>query len=399
MRFCFCLICFLFISFAVFGQQKTLSTAPTLFLENFDFKSINYTSLDSTSRDYIHAIEHSLYHRFEAAETLMKKVALQTDSPLSKVARHYLLNELYFWRERYADYVKLSDSINEKNGKYDLAKLLASFPAAKTSFTVDSLLLPVTIRKSGYIIAEVVLNGKPVRLILDSGASFSMISQKLSDELKVKYMADIDILNSVGTTIKGHVGILGSLSIGNVHLENIPVSYTARSKYLGRQHVDGLLGWDVLRKFSYTTDFKAQTLTIRKPIIDSTAERNLFGVGLPLMIIQTESGSQLNMFFDSGSSSVDLMTNGVSKLGNYKKTRRPGIISGIGKVKIGWFHYVKNFTFKVNQKPLICKRAYLSPINDWFILNIKRDGILSNVPFKKGKLTIDHVNNHFDYRE
>lgn len=397
MRFGF--ICFLFISFAVSGQQNTPAKNPTYYLENFDFKAIDYTSLDSTSRDYINAIEHSLYHRFGAAESLLKKVALQTGSPLSKAARHYLLNELYFWRGKYADYVAFSDSINEKNGEYKLAKLLASYPEVKTRFTADSVLLPVTVRKGGYVIADVLLNGKPVRLILDSGASFSVIPQKLSDELSVKYMADMTILNAVGTTIPAHVGVLDSLSMGNIHVNNVPVIYTEKSRFLKQQRVDGLLGWDILRKFSYTTDFNAQTLTIRKPVTDSAAEKNLFGIGFPLMAVQTESGNQLNMFFDSGSNSVDLMANGVTKLSDHKTIRRLKAITGIGKTKIGLFHYVKNVTFKVNQTPLTCERAYLSPLNDWLTLNIRRDGILSNVPFRKGKLTVDYINNHFDYRE
>ncbi|GAB4055087.1 hypothetical protein GCM10028810_65900 [Spirosoma litoris] len=372
---------------------------PTLALENFDFKAIEYTTLDSTARDYINAIEHSLYHRFDKAEALMKKVALRTDSPLSKVARYYLLTDLYFWRGNYADYVQFSDQTNEKQVFYKLAKALAAHQATQIQFTQDSLLIPVTIKKHSYIVAEVLLNGKPVRLILDSGANFSTISQKLSDELKVKYLADTDILNSVGTTLKTPVGLLDSLSIGTVQLTNVPVFYTKKNKFFKRIHVDGLLGWDVLHKLSYTADFKAQTLIIRKPLIDTTAKKNLFGIGLPFLTVHTTSGSQLNMFFDSGSNSVDLTTNGVAKLGDYKTTQRPGMVSGIGKTKIGWFRYVKNFTFEVDQKQLIYKRAYLSPLNDRFILNIKRDGILSNAPFQKGKLTIDYRNNHFDYKE
>ncbi|QMW01225.1 retropepsin-like aspartic protease [Spirosoma foliorum] len=398
MRFCFYLICLLLLSFRIFGQQSTFSKDPTVALENFDFKAIDYASLDSTSHDFIKSIEYSLYHRFDEAEALLKKVALQTDSPLSKVARHYLLAELYFWREKYADYVQFSNQINEQPEMYDLAKSLAIHPIAQISFSVDSLSVPVTIKKHSYIIANLFLNGKPARLILDSGANFSTISQSLSEDLGLQPLTTINFLNSVGTTIKAPVGRLDSLSIGNVQFKGVPVIYTAKSKFFKRLHVDGLLGWDILSKLSYTTDFKAQTLMIRKPVLDTTAEKNLFGIGHPILVVRSPSGQPINMYFDSGSNSVDLMTHGVTKLVDYKTTKRPGMISGIGKTKIGWFRYVKNFTFKVNQKQLNYRRAYLSPLND-FILSIKRDGTLSNAPFKKGKLTIDYRNNHFDYKE
>ncbi|GAB4015473.1 hypothetical protein GCM10028808_40830 [Spirosoma migulaei] len=396
MRFYFYPTYLLLLSLPVFGQQNTSSKDPTVALENFDFKAIDYASLDSTSRDYIKSIEYSLYHRFDEAEAIMKKVALQTSSPFSKVARYYLLNELYFWREKYADYVQFSNQINERPEMYDLAKSLATHPAAQITFSVDSLLIPVTIKKHSYIIANVSLNGKPARLILDSGANFSIISQSLSENLKLHPLTTINFLNSVGTTIKEPVGMLDSLSISNVQFKGVPVIYTAKSKFFKRLHVDGLLGWDIIHKLSYTANFKAQTLTIRKPVLDTTAEKNLFGIGHPIVVVHSESGNQLNMYFDSGSDGVDLREKGTAKLGVYKTKRRPGATFGIGKMKMGLFRYVKDFTFQTNGQLFSRKSTYLSPVEHTY-LNIICDGILSNTPFQKGKLTIDYLNNHFDY--
>ncbi|AUD01177.1 retropepsin-like aspartic protease [Spirosoma pollinicola] len=398
MRFWLSLACFLFLSFSVFAQQNTAYKDPTVALENFDFEAIDYNTLDSISRDYINAMEHSLYHRFDKAEALLKKVALQTTSPLSGVARYHLLNELYFWRGNYAEYVKFADQINEKPEFYELASLLAVHPAMHVNFSTDSLVIPVTIRKHSYIIVEVFLNGKPVRLILDSGASFSIVSHKLNDELKVKPLANINFQNSVGTMIKEPVGLLDSLSFGNVQLKNVPIIYTAKNSVFKRMHVDGLLGWDILQKLAYTADFKAQTLMICKPVIDSTAEKNLFGIGHPILIVRTSSDNPLNMYFDSGSNSVDLREKGAAKLGEYKTRKRPGATFGIGKMKIGLFRYVKGFTFQTSGQSFSRKSTYLSPV-EYSSLNIICDGVISNAPFQKGRLTIDYLNNHFGYTE
>ena len=63
---------------------------------------------------------------------------------------------------------------------------------------------------------------------------------------------------------------------------------------------------------------------IRKPVLDTTAEKNLFGIGFPILVVRSASGNLLNMYFDSGSNSVDLREKGAAKLGEYKIRKRPG---------------------------------------------------------------------------
>ncbi|SOD89449.1 retropepsin-like aspartic protease [Spirosoma fluviale] len=392
------LICFLLTSASVFSQQNTSYKDPTTALENFEFKAIDYSTLDSVARDYINAIEHSLYHRFDQAEVLMTKVALQTAAPLHVAARDHLLNELYFWRGKYGEYVRFADQIKEKPQFYELATQLAAQPAMQISFLTDSLLIPVRVRRHSYVIANVLLNGKPVRLVLDSGANFSIISQKLNDELKMAPLATVNVLNSVGTLVKSSVGLLDSLSFGNVRLTHVPVIYTAKDGVFKTMHADGLLGWDILQKLTYTADFKEQTLMIRKPVLDTTAEKNLFGIGYPILVVRSASGNPLNMYFDSGSNSVDLREKGAAKLGEYKTRKRPGAAFGIGKMKIGLFRYVKDFTFQTNGQSFSRKSTYLSPLKKVF-LNIDCDGVISNAPFQKGRFTIDYLNNHVGYSE
>ncbi|MCX6214384.1 retropepsin-like aspartic protease [Spirosoma sp.] len=398
MRFCLYLMCFLLTSVSVFSQQTTSYKDPTTALENFEFKAIDYTSLDSISRDCINALEHSLYHRFDKAEALMKKVALQTASPLSAPARFHLLSELYFYQGKYSEYVRFADQIKEKPELYELAKALAAYPAMQISFSTDSLLIPVTIRKHSYVVATVLLNGKPVRLVLDSGANFSVISQSLSQKLGLKPLADINVLNSVGTQVKAPVGLLDSLSFGNVRLTHVPVIYTAKDNVFKTMHADGLLGWDILKNLTYTADFSTWTLMIRRPVLDTTAEKNLFGIGHPVLVVRSESGNLLNMYFDSGCNNVDLREKGAAKLGVYKTKKRPGAAFGIGKMKIGLFRYVKNFTFQINGQSFSRKSTYLSPVEHGS-LGIICDGVISNAPFQKGRLTVDYLNNHIGYNE
>ena len=121
MRFWLSLTCLLFLSLPVFAQQNTSYKDPTVSLENFEFKAIDYATLDSVSHDCIKALEHSLYHRFDKAEALLKKVALQTASPLHVAARSHLLSELYFRQGKYSEYVSFADQIKEKPELYELA--------------------------------------------------------------------------------------------------------------------------------------------------------------------------------------------------------------------------------------------------------------------------------------
>lgn len=126
--------------------------------------------------------------------------------------------------------------------------------------------------------------------IIDSGAVLSIISQRLASSLQVKPLGKTEgtFYGLLGEPIPVTFGLLESLELGEIVIENVPVAIMpdAKMKFLvsrreGTQfHMDFLLGSNLLKEFRLELDFDHARavftrLTERRPAVD----QNLFFEG------------------------------------------------------------------------------------------------------------------------
>jgi predicted aspartyl protease len=123
---------------------------------------------------------------------------------------------------------------------------------------------------------NVTLNGKrPLRFVLDTGASFSLISDEAARALGISPLA----AGGEGRAIGGNgsfplvYGLLQSMEIGGAKIENVPVYIRGipqapdappEAKY------DGYIGLSLISNYLMTIDYKERTLTLDRR--DSTED-------------------------------------------------------------------------------------------------------------------------------
>jgi clan AA aspartic protease (TIGR02281 family) len=116
----------------------------------------------------------------------------------------------------------------------------------------NSVLIPVTLLYRG--------NQVDVQLLLDTGASATVINTEVADRLGINLNAAKKIKVQVvgGRVIDAHLVMLKSLTVGPQSKKNALVTVVphegARAKH------DGLLGMDVLRDFKYRVDFDKELI-------------------------------------------------------------------------------------------------------------------------------------------
>lgn len=118
---------------------------------------------------------------------------------------------------------------------------------------------------------EVGLNGvKSVSAIVDSGAVLSIVSRKLASELPVRSLGIKGTFSGLlGEPISVEFGIIDSLQLGRMTIENVPVAIMADDKMQfvvtkKEFKMDLLLGANLLKEMRIELDFRRRIVTFAK---------------------------------------------------------------------------------------------------------------------------------------
>jgi predicted aspartyl protease len=160
--------------------------------------------------------------------------------------------------------------------RYVAAVLLMLFWTAKA--VANPSWVPVAIDSAGAIIVHVRINDRgPFPFLLDTGASHSVVSESLTERLKLRLVAETTVTTSTGREIRGVVR-LNETSIGSARSETVLASVAPASRLAAiARGIDGIIGQDFLFSFNYTLDYRRHRLIWTDGA--STAE----GTRLPLI--------------------------------------------------------------------------------------------------------------------
>jgi tetratricopeptide (TPR) repeat protein len=125
---------------------------------------------------------------------------------------------------------------------------------------------------------DVVINGKgPLRFVIDTGASLSVISDKAAERLGIKPVARGGNARAVGGsgTFPILYGLLDSIEIGEAKIEAVPVyirTVHSAPETPARERADGYIGLSVLANYAVTLDYQSRQMTLdRSPIREEPA--------------------------------------------------------------------------------------------------------------------------------
>ncbi len=156
--------------------------------------------------------------------------------------------------------------LDELRQREDLAKALNGHEAMALASPYQSAEVPLRAFVSGATHLrtfglEVMVNGKPVRLVLDTGAAGIVLSHPAADRVGLARVADATV-RGIGDNPKltgGYGAIAERFQIGDVAYRDAVISVADQS-FIGIE--DGLIGANVLGEFLITLDFAAGKLRL-----------------------------------------------------------------------------------------------------------------------------------------
>jgi len=186
------------------------------------------------------------------------------------------LQDLYSARlrlEKWADAAKLAEDVNDA-GRAPLLEALAETPPFKITSAPKEMSLMWS-RSYPVPLVQVKLNGELVLMALDTGASDLLLDPMWVSRANITRVPGQSLVFWCGSRFATKNAIVQRLEINGVKVERVPAGILSLHKWSievnpNGEQVAGVLGLNLLRRFTPTIDFKRQRLELR-PLVGGVA--------------------------------------------------------------------------------------------------------------------------------
>jgi predicted aspartyl protease len=197
----------------------------------------------------------------------------------------YLLNN-YDTSLEWAN-LAVANGLNVKRWHLDYLEALSSVETYRfTALTEDTMAMRIGKPDVPRINARV-NDATTISAVIDSGAVLSILSEKMAAQIGVDTIGDFrgEFYGLLGEPIAVRFGLLKSLDLGGIRIENVPVAIMPDDKmrFLVTDkrefNIDFLLGANLLKEFRLELDFVRSTVTLTRVLPGDRRpdpEQNLF---------------------------------------------------------------------------------------------------------------------------
>jgi predicted aspartyl protease len=153
--------------------------------------------------------------------------------------------------------------------KAEEAAALAAAPAYQADARRDPVIVPFLQEDPLPTVKVDLGDGKNHVFVLDTGAAETILDPRLADKLGVVPFQDSEKgVFAGGKTAGQRFALLAKLRLGDLTVRRIPVTLldtTPISAALGSTPVEGVIGVDILRRFTATLDYPRRRLSLARP--------------------------------------------------------------------------------------------------------------------------------------
>lgn len=374
-------------------------------LQSFDFDNIKSQRMDFFESSLLNSIKYISDFKLSSAENSLKVLLNNLSDSTKRFIVKKLLVDLFFFKNDWESIVNLDTlyqvNLNEEN-PLELVEAFSKLEPEVIRFYSDSAIVKYDKSHSGTPILEVKVNGMVRHFWFDTGANYTVIASDVAREGNIKpiKLKTSKALTATSVQINVLPTVLNEFRIGNLEILNHPAIIADESdlrlRLFGSNRitkVDGIIGWKAIQKMDVTFDDISSQAIIRKPKNDTTAERNLFWLGIPFLKIYTEDNIPLIFGLDTGSEKSTITSNIFKKVNYediYSLTKK---ISSAGGWTFSESKNVSRLTVRIDNKNID-----FTDIGTTFThqkLFIKLDGIIGSDVLHKNNIRIDILNGRF----
>lgn len=185
------------------------------------------------------------------------------------------------------------------------------------AFPLRAVTHPLQLNWAGVPLVPVTVNGRTTVFALDTGAQRTVLSSRFAAAASVS-------ASPVATTMEGAHGVpmravlaTADFDLGGIRIQGhpvavldaamleFPVGRTSPVEFPGRtssRELDGVLGWNAIRKLRITLDNDRKVLLFEPARHEATSRREFVWVGKPFVRARAGNGLPLALFLDTANS-------------------------------------------------------------------------------------------------
>lgn len=166
---------------------------------------------------------------------------------------------------------------------------------------------PFTLGEQGGVIVPVMVGGKgPFLMLLDTGATHSAITERVSAAVEARAVAKSTVIAPTASSIRPVVAV-EDWSFGPITVDIVLPTVVPDGSFDREAKIDGLIGQDVLAGLRYTIDFQRRVIDWHSatPAADGVALHLAFERGRFLIAIP-DGQSTVRLVPDSGAGAIVL---------------------------------------------------------------------------------------------
>ncbi len=246
------------------------------------------------------------------------------------------------------------------------------------------------------IFLPIQINGETVHMIMDTGAGFSVIDEKVAEQLDLK-IDNVRIMERPGGNVR--LGSIEQLEYtieevqGTMPIASANLSEGGFNDYIGRPCA-GILGFDFISRYAFEIDYVANTVTILDPRANRTGQgvrgEIMMREGMPVVEgLISERGQEIpgNWLIDTGSMmSVGLNESYYQKHLRHSVTPRESLAVGFGGSTPGQMYKLAGFNLLGFQFNEVVAGHAEDGINDETF-----DGVLGGELLSRFKIYINYT--------
>ncbi len=282
-----------------------------------------------------------------AVQELMKAVELDPKEPMYRLYASEALGldkKNADQKKQLEEYLRLNpkdpDRVDE--AKAGLAMLQAFGNEEVGAISAPDNPAPIHFRKAlNLIFAAVTINGKgPYEFAIDTGATQTVISEKVANDLGLKPVTSALVFGIGGTgKVETKLYAIKEMSVGDIKIKNSPVG--TFNDPLISQLADGILGTSALSDFILNVNYPKSQLEVSRKRVPVTATTEVIPVWYfsNLLLAPLEvNGKRGNFLIDTGAVTTVLSHSMAAQLGINENT--PGAKVDLGIAGVGGFEGV-----------------------------------------------------------
>ena len=376
-----CLLCFPLVFLVFFSRNVALSEvqqAESVALRGeLEFRKGHFDKADSFYREALRMHPKTARAHFgrgklamaklkgkDAVQSLTRAIELDPKEPLYRfyLSEAWAIEKNYVkQREGLEEYLRLnpngSDRLAEAKADLEILRALGTKNVAVVQGPESPA--PIRFRRSrNLIFTGVMINGQgPYDLAIDTGASQTVLSEKLAGQLGLKPITST-VMHGVGGggKIDTMLYSVNEIGLGDVKIRNIPVA--TFNDPLVTQLADGILGTAILSDFIVTVNYPANQLELARKRESSPAGETIpawFFGNILLIPLDLNGQHRGNFIVDTGAVTTLISHHMAADLGVNENT--PGAKVDLGIAGVGGFEgtvlRVPNVTFRTARSTVI----------------------------------------------